>query len=350
MVKIVENGRTKIDESDKNRQNLKTGQNTADNLPPTYHQIKTLPESDLPNVRLYKDFCKHPTLLPVIEFTVRNDQLEVRYDHPPQAMKDLTTPRRETVLTSLQQRADNSVNGFLQSIPQHINTSVNNYALSENNVAMLTRQLLKLVQYLFDKNIMIKNFNSSQLGFLTSSSKWTAVRLIDFTCLEKMSGTEEQILKQKRQNVGALLDIISSLLYKDQSKYTRITSEACMTFLKLVRNSFVDGQQPMEKLYLLFSHKFLKDLQSQEAGELHPKYNKIPKRSLNNGNDTNNVTKVGRPSQTILADSNSGTNSPKSSVSNNSTPTGFSLGNVKHSSLVRRRAENKQKEELNNQN
>merc|ERR1719461_2449903 len=334
MVKIVENGRTKIDESDKNRQNSKTGQNTADNLPPTYHQIKTLPESDLPNVRLYKDYCKHPTLLPVIEFTVRNDQLEVRYDHPPQAMKDLTTPRRETVLTSLQQRADNSVNGFLQSIPAHINTSVNNYALSENNVAMLTRQLLKLVQYLFDKNIIIKNFNSSQLGFLTSSSKWTAVRLIDFTCLEKMSGTEEQILKQKRQNVGALLDIISSLLYKDQTKYTRITSEACMTFLKLVKNSFVDGNQPMEKLQLLHSHKFLKDLQSQEAGELHPKSNKIPKRSINNANNIN--AKVGR-SSTNLADSNSGTNSPNSSVSNNSTPTGFSLGNVKHSSLVRRR-------------
>merc|ERR1712178_176452 len=265
-------------------------------------------------------------------------------------MKDLTTPRRETVLTSLQQRADNSVNGFLQSIPQHINTSVNNYALSENNVAVLTKQLLKLVQYLFDKNIIIKNFNSSQLGFLTSSSKWTAVRLIDFTCLEKMSGTEEQILKQKRQNVGALLDIISSLLYKDQSKYTRITSEACMTFLKLVRNSFVDGQQPMEKLYLLYSHKFLKDLQSQEAGELHPKSNKIPKRTLNNGNDINQATKVGRPSQTALADSNSGTNSPNSSVSNNSTPTGFSLGNVKQSSLVRRRErEVKQKEESNNQ-
>jgi len=353
MVKIAENknGRTKIDEADK--QITKTGQNTADNLPATYHQIKTLPESELQNVRLYKDFCKHPTLLPVIEFTVRNDQLEVRYDHPPQAMKDLTTPRRETVLTSLQQRADNSVNGFLQSIPQHINTSVNSYALSENNVSMLTKQLLKLIQYLFSNNIIIKNFNSSQLGFLTSSSKWTAVRLIDFTCLEKMSGTDEQILKQKRQNVGALLDIVSGLLFKDQSKFTRITSEACMTFMKLVRNSFVDGQQPMEKLYLLFSHKFLKDVQSQEAGELHPKSNKLSKRPSNanngnNGNDTN-AAKVGRPSQTALAES-SNTNSTNSSVSNNSTPTGFSLGNVKHSSLVRRRELIKQKEESNNQN
>jgi len=221
---------------------------------------------------------------------------------------------------------------------------------------------LKLIQYLFNNNIIIKNFNSSQLGFLTSSSKWTAVRLIDFTCLEKMSGTEEQILKQKRQNVGALLDIVSGLLFKDQSKYTRITSEACMTFMKLVRNSFVDGQQPMEKLYLLFSHKFLKDNQSQEAGELHPKTNKISKRPLNgnngnsgnngnnsnNGNDTN--AKIGRPSQTALADSNSGLNSSNSSVSNNSTPTGFNLSNVGHSSLMRRRELIKQKEESKNQN
>merc|ERR1712038_2228331 len=345
MVKIVENGRTKIDESDKNRQNSKTGQNTADNLPPTYHQIKTLPESDLPNVRLYKDYCKHPTLLPVIEFTVRNEQLEVRYDHPPQAMKDLTTPRRETVLTSLEQRAENSVNGFLQSIPQNINFSANTYALSENNVSMLTHQLLKLLQYLFSNNISIRKFNEKQLGFLTATSKWSAVRLIDFTCLENQTGTDEQILKQKRNTVGALLDIISGLLYKDQSKYTRITSEACMTFLKLVRNSFVDGQQPMEKLPLLFSHKFLKDLQSQEAGELHPKSNKIPKRSINNGSDVK--IKIGR-SSTTLVDSNSGTNTPSSSVSNNSTPTGFSLGNVKHSSLVRRREQNKQKDEPGN--
>merc|ERR1712038_1502320 len=273
-----------------------------------------------------------------------------RYDHPPQAMKDLTTPRRETALTSLQQRAENSVNGFLQSIPQNINFSANTYALSENNVSMLTQQLLKLLQYLFSNNISIRKFNEKQLGFLTATSKWSAVRLIDFTCLENQTGTDEQILKQKRNTVGALLDIISGLLYKDQSKYTRITSEACMTFLKLVRNSFVDGQQPMEKLYLLYSHKFLKDLQSQEAGEPHPKSNKIPKRTLNNGNDINQATKVGRPSQTALADSNSGTNSPNSSVSNNSTPTGFSLGNAKHSSLVRRREMVKQKEESNNQN
>lgn len=345
MVKIVENGRTKVDESDK-KLNSKNGQNTADNLPPTYHQIKTLSESELPNVKIYKDYCKHPSFLPVIEFTVRNEQLEVRYDHPPQAMKDLTTPRRETVLTSLQQRSENSVSGFLQSIPQNVNFSANMYALCENNVAMLTRQLLKLLQYLFSHNITVKNFNALQLGFLTSSSKWTAVRLIDFTCLEKISGTDEQILKQKRNNIGALIDIISGLLYKDQSKYTRITSEACMTFLKLVRNSFVDGQQPMEKLQLLYSHKFLKDLQSQEAGELHPKSNKIPKRTINNGNNSN--AKIGR-SSTTLADSNSGTNSPNSSVSNNSTPTGFSLGNVKHSSLVRRRELVKQKEESSNQ-
>merc|ERR1712117_966654 len=183
-------------------------------------------------------------------------------------------------------------------------------------------------------------------------AKWTAVRLIDFTCLEKISGTDEQIMKQKRNNISALLDIVSGLLYKDQSKYTRITSEACMTFLKLVKNSFVDGQQPLEKLHLLHSHKFLKDLQSQEAGELHPKSNKIPKRSINNGQNIN--AKVGRPSSstTLVDNSNSGTNSsPNSSVSNNSTPTGFSLGNVKHSSLVRRREMVKQKEEeSNNQN
>jgi len=345
MVKIVENGKnTQNGENDRqsnsshnNRtHNTNDSENTTDNLPPTSHQIKILNESDLPNVKLYKDFCKHASFLPLIEFTARNDRLEVSYDHPPSAMKDLTTPRRETVLTTLQQRSDNSVNGYLQSVPQNVQISSNAYALCENNVAMLARQLLKLLTYLFNHNITINQFNSDQLGFLTSNSKWTAVRLTDFTCLEKTTGTEEQIVRAKRANIGAMLDIISGLLYKDQSKYNRITSEACMTFLKLARNSFVDGNQPLDKLYLLNSHKFLKEMQSQEAGELHPKTDKTTKRVIENTNNVN--AKVGRSSTGNNLPQNSGTNSPTSSnVSMNSGPKEFSLGKVKNSSLVRRR-------------
>jgi hypothetical protein len=345
MVKIVENGKnTQNGENDRqsnlshNNRTLNTNdsENTTDNLPPTSHQIKILNESDLPNVKLYKDFCKHASFLPLIEFTVRNDRLEVSYDHPPSAMKDLTTPRRETVLTTLQQRSDNSVNGYLQSVPQNVQISCNAYALCENNVAMLARQLLKLLTYLFNHNITINQFNSDQLGFLTSNSKWTAVRLTDFTCLEKTTGTEEQIIRAKRANIGAMLDIVSGLLYKDQSKYNRITSEACMTFLKLARNSFVDGSQPLDKLYLLNSHKFLKEMQSQEAGELHPKTDKTTKRVIENTNNVN--AKVGRTSTGNSLPQNSGTNSPTSSnVSMNSAPKEFSLGRVKNSSLVRRR-------------
>ena len=108
---------------------------------------------------------------------------------------------------------------------------------------------------------MLKRLYEKHDGFLTSNSKWTAVRLTDFTCLEKATGTDEQVLKQKRNNIEGMLDIISELIYKDQRKYNRITSEACMTFLKLARTSFVDGSQPLDKLYLLHSHTFLKEAQ-----------------------------------------------------------------------------------------
>lgn len=278
-------------------------------------------------------------------------------------MKDLTTPRKETTLTTLQQRADNSVNGYLQSLPNNNfsssystnnNTfSSNTYALCENNVAMLARQLLKLLTYLFNHNVFIKNFNSSQLGFLTSNSKWTAVRLTDFTCLEKTSGTEEQIVRVKRANIGAMLDIVSGLLYRDQSKYNRITSEACMTFMKLARTSFVEGSQPLDKLYLLNSHQFLKEMQSQEAGELHVKTDRLAKRVIENNNSVS--CKVGRSSTGAggaggsLGQSQSGSGSPTSSnVSMNFTPKEFSLGKVKHSSLVRRRELDKQKDDTTN--
>jgi len=344
MVKIVENGKNGQNgaQNTNTSQEFKIGQQNEpkpDNLPQANHQVKTLKDSDLPAVKLYKDYCKHPSFLPVVEFTCKNNgSLEVFYDHPPAAMKDLTTPRRETVLTTLDQRAVNSINGYIQSMQGSFQSSTT-FAVCENNVAMLAKQLLKLLTYLFGYNVTIKNFNSGHLGFLTTNSKWTAVRLTDFTCLEKATGTEEQILKQKRNNIEGLLDIISELVYKDQNKYNRITSEACMTFLKLARNSFVDGSQPLDKLYLLHSHKFLKEVQSQEAGELHPKTERMAKRVINNvvASESDVSAKVGRSS---TVQTNSGVSSPTSSnVSMNSTPKEFSLGKIKHSSLVKRRAQ-----------
>jgi len=80
----------------------------------------------------------------------------------------------------------------------------------------------------------------------------------------------------------------------------------------------------------------LKEMQSQEAGELHPKTDKTTKRVIENTNNVN--AKVGRSSTGNSVPQNSGTNSPTSSnVSMNSGPKEFSLGKVKNSSLVRRR-------------
>lgn len=368
MVKIVENGQNGANSAQigaenvaqsgpqnkkhpKNTEISQPNEPTPDNLPPTHHQVKILKDSDLPAVKLYKDYCKHASFLPVVEFTCKNDgSLEVFYDHPPTAMKDLTTPRKETVLTSLDQRAINSINGYIQSTQGNARSSIT-YAVCENNAAMLARQLLKLLTYLFGYNVTIKNFKSEHLGFLTSNSKWTAVRLTDFTCLEKATGTDEQVLKQKRNNIESMLDIISELIYKDQRKYNRITSEACMTFLKLARTSFVDGSQPLDKLYLLHSHTFLKEAQSQEAGELHLKTERVAKRVVNNevASQGDVSAKIGRTSTGASLNgsngiqTNSGVSSPTSSnVSMNSTPKEFSLGKIKHSSLVKRRA---QKEE-----
>jgi len=359
MVKIVENGQNGAQNGAQNTkisQDLQIGQQNEPkphNLPPTHHQVKNLKDSDLPAVKLYKDHCEHASFLPVVEFTCKHDGiLEVSYDHPPAAMKDLTTPRIITVLTTLDQRAMNSINGYMQSMQANNLQSSKTYAVCENNVAMLAKQLLKLLQYLFSYNVTIKHFKSGHLGFLTTNSKWTAVRLTDFTCLEKSTGTDEQILKQKRNNIEGMLDIISELIYKDQSKYNRITSEACMTFLKLVRNSFVDGSQPLDKLCLLYSHKFLKEVQSQEAGELHPKTERMAKRVINNvvASQSDVSAKVGRSSTGASLNgsqvgsqgiqTNSGVSSPTSSnVSMNSTPKEFSLGKIKHSSLVKRRAQ-----------
>merc|ERR1712127_291492 len=371
MVKIVENGQNGAQNGAQNggqngaqngaqntkiSQDLQIGQQNEPkphNLPPTHHQVKNLKDSDLPAVKLYKDHCEHASFLPVVEFTCKHDGiLEVSYDHPPAAMKDLTTPRIITVLTTLDQRAMNSINGYMQSMQANNLQSSKTYAVCENNVAMLAKQLLKLSQYLFSYNVTIKHFKSGHLGFLTTNSKWTAVRLTDFTCLEKSTGTDEQILKQKRDNIEGMLDIISELIYKDQSKYNRITSEACMTFLKLVRNSFVDGSQPLDKLCLLYSHKFLKEVQSQEAGELHPKTERMAKRVINNvvASQSDVSAKVGRSSTGASLNgsqvasqgiqTNSDVSSPTSSnISMNSTPKEFSLGKIKHSSLVKRRAQ-----------
>ena len=123
MVKIVENGQNGAQNGAQNTkisQDLQIGQQNEPkphNLPPTHHQVKNLKDSDLPAVKLYKDHCEHASFLPVVEFTCKHDGiLEVSYDHPPAAMKDLTTPRIITVLTTLDQRAMNSINGYMQSL------------------------------------------------------------------------------------------------------------------------------------------------------------------------------------------------------------------------------------------
>merc|ERR1711937_116657 len=94
----------------------------------------------------------------------------------------------------------------------------------------------------------------------------------------------------RRANIGGLVSIINRLLYKDSSKFNRIISEQCLTFLKLVRTSFVEGEQSLDKLVLLFSHDFLKTPQAVEPGELHPKTDRMKKRSISQKQNEVGVT------------------------------------------------------------
>jgi len=246
----------------------------------------------------------------------------------------------------------NSINGYLQSTNQ-LNSS-KSYGLSENNASIITRHLLRLLNYLFKYNLIIRDFNQNQLGFLTSNSKWSTVRLTDFTCLEKISGTVEQMARAKRNCIGKMLDIVWDLLYRDSEKYTRLTSSDCMTFFKLARNSFVNGNQPLERIHLLESHNFLKNVQSGEAGELIMKTERMAKKQMKPSEEMKETvvskTQLARVSsnQQNLSSSASNTNlnsSPSSSnISMNSTPLGFSLGKPKESSLVRRRKKEKDDE------
>jgi len=293
-------------------------------VPTELSRTTKLPTETYPSVQLYTKICQHPNLLPVIKHDCKTDGVHVLYEYlspSPASLVDRLTLPLPTTTTQ---------------------TTNITYGISESAIQQCTLALLNLLSYVHQRDIIIKNFNISQLSFLTQSSAFNAIRLSAFDsllALDKRTTSPAAIEKYKKQNLSDLYHIYTEITYKDHTKFSRMLTEVTNRF----KNFFGKCAETTTpscsiKIKHLLDHEYFKVQLSTESEQLIP-------RNSNLAAPAHTTTPSTSSKHQPLAANNS---SPaRNSVAGTSSPTvqkkklssqSFNLGNVGMSNLAKRRA------------